>query len=485
MTTTSIDLSRVLPDPELVGQVPIAMIRKLRAMPVCKVRQRVQIVFSSTPANRCESASETAQNGPTQRVVEYFNRLFTDACTFLPVPEREFRPWCKRHLTQAKQSSVKATLIDAVSDVSILLRTASLRMASDIHIVPQESVARVHLRIDGQLQLIQSLEKTQAPQVVNRLKVLGGLDIAEQRQPQDGRFSFSADDAQYEVRIATIPSRHGEKVTLRLLRQNADAPTFDHLGLTPQQSSAFMGQLLSPTGLVLLTGPTGSGKSTTLFSAISQVIRSKGGNVITVEDPIEYEIESATQIQVNQGDKLTFPTALRSILRHDPDTILIGEIRDSETAQLAVQAAMTGHLVLSTLHTNSACSAATRLCELGVEPFLVDETLRMVLAQRLVRRLCVDCSEPAESDSNSRKPVGCVYCGGTGTRGRIGLFETLQFDHFSERAPQSQSGGVSTSAPPRTMHLTWRENARYQLQQGRTWQDEVRSTLGGDFDAGV
>lgn len=484
MTTTSVDLARVHPDPELVGQVPIGMIRRLRAIPVCRVHKQVQIVFALPPASGGANSLELADCRPSTRVVEYFNSLFSD-CAFIPAAERDFRQWCKRHQAHAMQLPVKVAEVDSVAEVSNLLRTGCLRRASDIHIVPHESSSRVHFRIDGQLRPIQSLEKTRTPQIVNRLKVLGGLDIAEQRQPQDGRFSFTTDDAQYEIRIATIPSRHGEKVTLRLLTQNASAADFESLGLTPQQSSALRKQLFSPTGLVLLTGPTGSGKSTTLFAAISQLIRCKGGNVITVEDPIEYEIESATQIQVNQDDKLTFPNALRSILRHDPDTILIGEIRDSETAQLAVQAAMTGHLVLSTLHTSAASGAATRLCELGVEPFLVNETLRMVLAQRLVRSLCVHCRERTEADIDAWQPAGCVYCGGTGALGRVGLFETLEYDCAEDYAPQTLAANGATVLGSKVRHLSWADCARYHVEQGRTWRDEVGSTFGGQFDAGV
>ncbi len=493
MTNVALDLTRVPTSPEMLGLVSTDAIRRFSAAPICTIEQQVHILFAV--GSTSDSQGEQLANvEPSPRVRDHFQSIFNDRCCFTPVRERDFRRWAKQLPLTRRRNVVGSSQVDAVAEVENLLQAACQRRASDIHLVPRQSESQVLYRIDGRLLPMHFFDNRQSALMINRLKVLGGLDIAEQRQPQDGRFSFDANQSRYEVRVATIPSRHGEKVTLRLLRQNAGAPSFSELGLTPEQSNAFQRQLLSPTGLVLLTGPTGSGKSTTLYSAISQLIRAKGGNVITIEDPIEYEIESATQIQVNHDEKLTFPNALRSILRHDPDTILIGEIRDAETAQLAVQAALTGHLVLSTLHTNSAGGAFTRLCELGVEPFLVEETLRMVVAQRLVRRLCLNCRQQDGLEAKGWKPHGCYYCSGEGSLGRIGLFETLQYTKASatttdfrhgtgnDSATTSESNNVATIGS-KAHKLSWTECARYHIAQGSTWQTEVQAALGELSDA--
>lgn len=339
---------------------------------------------------------------------------------------------------------------DAVSTCDELLQAAALRQASDIHLTPAERQYAVHLRVDGQLELFRQGPIEQFGGVVSRFKVLAELDIAEKRAPQDGRFSARIGPTQQktDIRVATLPTKYGERMTLRLLATQEDGITLEGLGMAPRDLELFRQTLQRPHGLVLLTGPTGSGKSTTLFAALQELLQVRGGNVITVEDPVEYEIPGTSQVEVDSVDKVSFHKALRSILRHDPDVVMIGEVRDAETADIAMKAALTGHLVFSTLHTNTAAGVVTRLIDMGMQRYLVAATLRLVVAQRLVRRLCVHCRAPrplraAEAFALGRpelegrelfEPVGCVYCAGRGFAGRVALFEMLRVDETFSRA---------------------------------------------------
>ena len=337
---------------------------------------------------------------------------------------------------------------DAVSMVDYLIRSAFMRHASDIHFDPDREGIRVRFHVDGELDEIMRVPPELQPSVTSRLKVMANLKLDERRAPQDGAFSwdvpkaFSDVAASLDVRLATLPGRYGERVTLRLLETGLKSYTLGQIGLLNDDRAKFEGVLASPQGLTLLTGPTGSGKSTTLYAAIQYLQKLRPLNIITVENPIEYEIPGIFQAEVDIGDKVNFSKALRSILRHDPDVIMIGEIRDFESLDTAVKAALTGHLVLSTLHTNSAVNAVTRLTNMGLERHLSAATLRLSIAQRLVRSLCPHCREPyavsAEEaaafgmpDLEGRtvwRPRGCVYCAGRGMRGRIGLFEFFKPD---------------------------------------------------------
>jgi type II secretory ATPase GspE/PulE/Tfp pilus assembly ATPase PilB-like protein len=287
------------------------------------------------------------------------------------------------------------------------------------------------------------------PLISSRLKVLGAMDIAERRAPQDGRFAWtSTQGTEIDVRAASLPTRNGEAITLRLLASKTTDLTLETLGMSAADLETFSAAIQKPHGMILLTGPTGSGKSTTLYAGIRRLIAERALHVVTVEDPIEYEIDGVAQVAVDAADKVSFAKALRSILRHDPDVIMIGEIRDAETADIAIKAALTGHLVLSTLHTNSAVSAVTRLADMGVAPFLIGATLRLVVAQRLVRRLCSHCRRPqplteaeaiglgdaAAAAQTACAHGGCLYCAGRGQSGRLGLFEMLAFDEELSRA---------------------------------------------------
>ena len=341
-------------------------------------------------------------------------------------------------------AGVTADLLDSQDDAPVirlingLIAEAINQGASDIHIEPYESALVVRMRIDGQLREVLQAPPRSKARIVSRIKVMARLDIAEKRLPQDGRLSLSLAGRTVDVRVATLPSRHGERVVMRLLGKDQALRSLDTLGLPGPVQERFKALLGAPNGIILVTGPTGSGKTTTLYAALN-LLNDKARNIMTVEDPIEYAIDGVGQTQVNPKIGLTFAAGLRAILRQDPDIVMIGEIRDAETAQIAVQASLTGHLVFSTVHTNSAVAAITRLRDMGVEPYLLASTVRGVLAQRLVRRLCSACKAPAVigpaeqaqfralgiDNPSVYEGRGCASCSWSGYVGRIGLYEIV------------------------------------------------------------
>ncbi len=338
--------------------------------------------------------------------------------------------------------------------VNLLIREAHEAGASDIHLEATRDGVDVRFRVDGLLSAAPAPPANLRAAVVSRVKLIGDLDIAERRQPQDGRVRVRLEDRELDLRISTLPSLHGESVVLRLLDQG-DGPTeLGSVGMARETLDRFSALARLPHGIVLATGPTGSGKTTTLYGALQ--IRDRSiEKVITVEDPVEYQLDGITQVPVNRKAGMTFAAGLRSILRQDPDVVMVGEMRDRETAEIAVQASMTGHLVFSTLHTNDAASAVSRLLDLGLQPYMLAATLEGVLAQRLVRMICDACREPYEPDPATIRTIadvsvdglrfergaGCEACRGTGYRGRTGIFELLTFDE-SLRAALLQPGGI-------------------------------------------
>ncbi len=353
--------------------------------------------------------------------------------------------------------------------VNLLLLEALEARASDVHIEGYADQLRVRYRIDGVLQDAPSPPSHLMPAVISRLKIMADLDIAERRVPQDGRIRLRLQDRPVDVRVSTLPTLHGESVVLRLLDKDEARSSLEDLGMAEDTLDGFLNVIARPHGIVLATGPTGSGKTTTLYAAVDR-IRTGREKILTVEDPVEYELPGVPQVPVNEKVGVTFATALRALLRQDPDVMLVGEIRDSETAEIATHAALTGHLVLSTLHTNDAASALTRLVDLGVAPYLVASTVQAVLAQRLVRTVCVDCSD---STSLPAAP-GCASCRGSGFRGRIGMYELLTMGAelqaaIVDRRPAAALREIAVQRGMRSL----REDGLRQVAVGRTTRAEV------------
>jgi general secretion pathway protein E len=368
-------------------------------------------------------------------------------------------------------------LLEAADDAPIirmlnaLLTQAAKDGASDIHIEPYERSSSVRFRVDGTLREVVQPNKALHAALISRLKIMAELDIAEKRLPQDGRISLRIGGRAIDVRVSTLPSAHGERAVLRLLDKTESKFTLTGLGMSDEVLAPFRRLVHQPHGIVLVTGPTGSGKTTTLYASL-QTLDTSTTNVLTVEDPIEYELPGIGQTQVNPRIDLTFAKALRAILRQDPDVIMIGEIRDYETAQIAIQASLTGHLVLATVHTNDAPSSVTRLIDMGVEPYLLSSSLLGVLAQRLVRKLCPACKR--RDDRGRWHPVGCEACGHTGYKGRTGVYELMAIDDklrslIHNRSAESQLFVAAEEAGLKPM----REDGERLVAQGITSPEEV------------
>jgi len=375
--------------------------------------------------------------------------------------------------------------------VNQILYQAVKQGASDIHIEPYEKELRVRYRIDGVLYTVMSPPKRVQPALVSRVKIMAQLNIAEKRQPQDGRIQIKIADRPIDIRVSVLPVTHGERIVMRLLDKSKSFKNLSELNWSERDYRVVTQAMNQPNGIILLTGPTGSGKTSTLY-AILQELNTPKVNIMTVEDPVEYQVSGIAQIQVREKVNLTFAMALRSILRQDPDIVMVGEMRDKETGQISVQAALTGHLVLSTLHTNSAPATVTRLIDMGIEPYLIASTLNLVIAQRLVRRLCESCKTPYTPDQDTLasinmtkkeakditfyKPVGCDECMHTGYSGRLAIFEVMA---VTEELSRMLSEGVTTSeirdqAQKDGMHLLVEDGVR-KIKQGITTIEEVLS----------
>jgi general secretion pathway protein E len=354
--------------------------------------------------------------------------------------------------------------------INALLTQALREGASDIHIEPFEQVSVVRFRIDGRLRDVVRPKKAIHAALISRIKIMSQLDIAEKRLPQDGRITLRVGGKPVDVRVSTLPTGHGERAVLRLLDKEGGRMDLQHLGMSEATQAQFDRLIAQPHGIVLVTGPTGSGKTTTLYAALSR-LNSPSTNILTVEDPIEYELPGVGQTQVNARIDMSFAKALRAILRQDPDVIMIGEIRDLETAQIAVQASLTGHLVLATLHTNDAPAAVTRLLDMGIEPFLLSSSLIGVVAQRLVRKLCVHCRR---FDGARWHEVGCDKCGHTGYHGRVGIYELLlTTDHIRAQIHNQASEAEIRATAQRDGMLSMREDGERWLRDGTTTEAEL------------
>ena len=367
-------------------------------------------------------------------------------------------------------------LLESADDAPVIrminaLLTQALRDgASDIHIEPFEQISVVRFRVDGALRDVVRPRKAIHASLISRIKIMSQLDIAEKRLPQDGRITLRIGGKPVDVRVSTLPTGHGERAVLRLLDKEAGHLNLSNLGMSDEVLHSFDKLISQPHGIVLVTGPTGSGKTTTLYAALSR-LNAGTTNILTVEDPIEYELAGIGQTQVNARIDMTFAKALRAILRQDPDVIMIGEIRDLETAQIAVQASLTGHLVLATLHTNDSSAAVTRLLDMGIEPFLLSSSLLGVVAQRLVRKLCTHCRV---EESGRWHAVGCDHCGHTGYQGRLGVYELLQTtDEIRAQIHQEASEAEIRLAAQKNGMLTMREDGKRWIRSGVTTQEEV------------
>jgi len=385
----------------------------------------------------------------------------------------------------------KGALIEAAEEppviklVNILISEAVKDRVSDIHIEPEMAVLRVRYRIDGILHEVHSLPKKLQNAVISRIKILAEMDIAENRRPQDGKISVKLENKDLDIRVSTFPTVHGENVVMRLLDRSSILLGLKDLGFTKENLDIFGKMILQPNGIILVTGPTGSGKTTTLYSALS-TISSMEKNIITIEDPVEYELPLIRQTQVNPKADITFANGLRSILRQDPDVIMVGEIRDKETAEVAIQASLTGHLVFSTLHTNDAPSSLTRLIDMGLEPFLISSSLILIVAQRLVRQICPKCREgysptPAalkdlglDSAAKFFRGKGCPACKNTGFLGRIGIFEVLVLNETIRKMVEERNSADAIKKKAIELGMkTLREDGLDKARSGLTTIEEI------------
>jgi type IV pilus assembly protein PilB len=446
-----VDLTDVGTSYAAAEAVPLHVLQRAVAVPYAVEDNRLRVAIADPRNLNAIDELRLASRMPIEVAVAPRDDILTE----LKRLSRASEMYGTREAVEAQDDEAvdedELTADDGISDgplvrlVNSIIFQAAEDGASDVHFEPQEDGLVIRLRIDGVLHELQRVPKRMAAGVTTRLKVLAKLDIAERRKPQDGRISLNAKAAGrlLDVRVATLPTVEGECVVLRLMDKSRQAPTLEELGFSEPMRAQLEAVLQKPTGALLSTGPTGSGKSTTLYAALAQINRPEI-NIITVEDPVEYRLPGVNQVQINARAGLTFATALRSILRSDPDVVMVGEIRDGETAKISIEAALTGHFVLSTMHTNDAPSSITRLTEMGVEPFVTGSALSAVLAQRLARRLCTHCCEmytPSKEELGqariSRKQAaaadggvfyrkrGCPRCAHTGYRGRIGVFQLL------------------------------------------------------------
>lgn len=375
---------------------------------------------------------------PTAQIAMQIDRMFGKKQAMEAAAQYQLEHADELREEEESASSAEVDNAPIVKIVRTMLEQAIRQGASDIHIEPRERNLRIRYRIDGALREVMDYNTTLLPAMVARVKIMSGLDISEKRKPQDGRLTLQVDNREYDVRVSVLPTVFGEKTVMRLTAKDGLSREKKYLGLTPEDEERLDGILKNPHGIILVTGPTGSGKSTTCYTVLSELNREEV-NIITVEDPVEANVDGVNQVQVNVKADLTFANALRSILRQDPDIIMIGEIRDGETAGIAVKASITGHLVISTLHTNSTAASITRLIDMGVEPYLIGDSVVGIIAQRLVRKLCPKCRKAREATDQEKKllivpasmpqtvyePVGCEDCGGIGYRGRTAIYEIM------------------------------------------------------------
>jgi general secretion pathway protein E/type IV pilus assembly protein PilB len=492
-------LEDIQPDRELLSLFPARILLKEELLPLRRLNGTVEVATSRLFATQGLDSLKTltglslkpvlASSEAIQR--EMKKRLGVGADTLGTLGEEGSFQVVDEHPAEDTNLDEAAEDASIIRFVNQVLRDAIELRASDIHLEPFEDELRIRYRIDGVLQdvPVPAQIKRFQPAIVSRVKILSHLNIAEKRLPQDGRIKIRIEDAEVDIRVSVIPMIHGEAVVLRLLRQNSTLRGMRELGMETRELDGFERVLQLPHGIILVTGPTGSGKTSTLYTALNE-INDSDRKIITIEDPVEYQLRGVNQIQVSEKAGLTFARGLRSILRHDPDVVLIGEIRDQETAQIAVQASLTGHLVFSTLHTNDAPGALTRLVDMGVEPYLVASSLEAVLAQRLVRVLCNECKQEDTSpaaqsfkaqlgipaDTTIYRSVGCRNCRQTGFYGRHAIFEWMDSDNeIRQLILKNASSDLIRDAAIRAGMKTLAEDGWRLVRMGITTVEEVLS----------
>ncbi|WEG10128.1 GspE/PulE family protein [Microbacterium horticulturae] len=490
-----VDLSEFSVDPAAVDLIPEQMCRRQAVLPISRVGERVMVAVAE-PENvivlddiaavvGTSIIPVVAERDAIIAAIDRYRRAdseLQELTSAFEAGDGEKDLWAQDVATAADDEA------PIIRFVNLIISQAIQDRASDIHIEPGRDDLRVRYRIDGVLTTVQNVPRSMIPGVISRLKVMADLDIGERRKPQDGRISIVHGGRNVDLRVASLPTVWGEKVVARVLDAPVASLKLEDLGMLDRNMQVFQSSFSKPYGMILVTGPTGSGKSTTLYTTLA-AISTPSVNVITVEDPVEYRMAGVNQVQVNPKAGLTFAAALRSILRSDPDVILLGEIRDEETAKIAIESSLTGHLVLSTLHTNDAPSAVTRLIEMGVEPFLVGSALDAVVAQRLARRLCHRCKAesivtetelrilglPVDGDPPTAfRPVGCPQCSGTGYRGRIALHEVMAIDDEIERLAVTNAPTAEITAHAEASGMTrLRMDGWAKVLLGETSVDEI------------
>ncbi|WP_019137104.1 GspE/PulE family protein [Cellulomonas massiliensis] len=492
-----VDLDEHPVDKNAVVLVPGALCRRYTVLPIA-VENGALVLATADPGNvMAVDDVRTVSGRHVIPVIASYDNLTRAIDRFVRADD-EMEGLSSAFVEQTAEPEVDlSNLGDSIDDdapivryVNLLVTQAITDRSSDIHIEPTEHDLRVRYRIDGVLHEVQRSPKNIQSGVISRVKIMSDIDIAERRKPQDGRMSVTHNGRKIDLRVATLPTVWGEKIVMRILDNSTASLDLRDLSFLDHNLEMYRESYTKPYGMLLVTGPTGSGKSTTLYATLNAVSKPEI-NVITVEDPVEYRLPGINQVQVNPKAGLTFAGALRSILRSDPDVVLLGEIRDHETAQIAIEAALTGHLVLSTLHTNDAPSAVTRLTEMGIEPFLVGSALDCVVAQRLARKLCEKCKEPyvpteaelvaarfpwvpGEEIPELWRPGGCVACSKTGYRGRIALHEVMRVTEDIERHAVAHSSAADIAATAQKQGMvTLRDDGWHKVALGRTSIEEV------------
>ncbi|MBI4734368.1 MAG: Flp pilus assembly complex ATPase component TadA [Rubrobacteridae bacterium] len=489
-----VDLEKVVPDKAAINLVPESLARRHKAIPISKVGKLMTLAMADPldvfaiddigAASGFEiSPVVSAERNIIKAIDKYYWLQNQETCESTTVVDK--------NVLNALKADIKNDIVisenHVVKLVNMILNQAIVDKASDVHVEPDKDELRIRHRVDGILHEVMSVPKAVEANVVSRLKIMANIDIAEKRAPQDGRCSISLGDKEVDLRMSTLPTIFGEKVVLRILEKNAVNVGLESLGFDDPDLLKVRRIINKPYGMVLVSGPTGSGKTTTLYAALNNVV-SVEKNIVTIEDPVEYRLKLTNQVQVNPKAGVTFASGLRSIVRQDPDIIMVGEIRDEETAEIAVHSALSGHLVFSTIHTNDAAGSAARFIEMGIEPFLIASSILGVVAQRLVRLLCPVCKEaytpapellqrldlPLDRDLVFYRAKGCPECKGTGYKGREGIYEVLTFtDEIKNLVVAKATAAQIRDAAIKNDFRTLRDSGISKVIQGKTSLEAV------------